>query len=100
MSRQSYATLPLTTRKPSARGKSVVLRVTIFTRPESKFFQASISIAGKRKRLTTRTVMRQSAMEFAELAYRHFARTDRQSDSDREKHGLTAPPQQLSTIQP
>ena len=88
--RQTSATLPPTERKVRAgraasRKKAAVLHVIIFKRPGSKFFQASVSIAGKRNRITTRTTLPQAAKEFAELAYRHFARADRadrQSGSD------------------
>ena len=88
MSRQTSATLPLTDRRPAARKKSVVLRVIIFKRPGSKFFQASVSLSGKRKRITTRTMIPQAAKEFAELAYRHFAHADRAEN----KVGITPPP--------
>ena len=71
---ESSAHLQLIERAASTRSKSVVLRVTIFKRKGSKFYQASVSIAGERKRITTRSVSRQSASEFAELAYRHFSR--------------------------
>ena len=57
----------------SGAKKAVVLRVIIFKLVGSKFFQASVSLAGKRKRITTRTALPQAAKEFAELAYRHFA---------------------------
>lgn len=59
---------------PSRRKKAQVLRVTIFRRKGSSFWQARVVHKGKTKRITTRTRLESAAKEFAELAYRHFAR--------------------------
>ena len=56
------------------RDKARVLRVEIFKRPESRFFQALITFDGYRKRITTRKTDPLSAKQFAELAYHHFNR--------------------------
>lgn len=59
---------------PSRRKKSQVLRVTLFRRKGSRYWQARVVIKGQLKRITTHTQNRVAAEEFAELAYRHFAR--------------------------
>jgi len=60
--------------KPSRRKGSQVLRVTIFRRGGSRYWQARVWIKGKLVRITTRTQNRQAAEDFAVLAWRHFAR--------------------------
>lgn len=69
--------------KPSRRKKSQVLRVTIFRRTGSRFWQARVNIKGKLKRITTRTLNRAAAEQFAELAYRNFARGGRRQAANR-----------------
>ena len=59
---------------PSRRRKAQVLRVAIFKRKHSRFWQARVVRKGKLVRITTRTQNETAAKEFAELAYRHFAR--------------------------
>jgi hypothetical protein len=58
---------------PSRRKQSQVLRITVFRRSGSRFWQARVSVKGRIKRITTRTQNRAAAEEFAMLAYRHFA---------------------------
>ena len=60
--------------RASARKGSQVLRVTIFRRRGSRYWQARVWIKGKLVRITTRTQNRQAAEDFAVLAWRHFAR--------------------------
>ena len=59
---------------PSKRRGSQVLRVTIFRRKGSRYWQARVWIKGKLSRITTRTQNRAAAEEFAVLAWRHFSR--------------------------
>jgi len=59
---------------PKQRGKITVLQIRVIRRKDSKFWQAKITAPGFSKQITTRTVLESSAKEFAELAYRHFAR--------------------------
>jgi hypothetical protein len=60
--------------KPSQRKGSQVLRVTIFRRRGSRYWQARVWIKGKLVRITTRTQNRMAAEDFAVLAWRHFSR--------------------------
>ena len=57
---------------PSRRKKSQVLRITVFRRSGSRFWQARVSVKGKIKRITTRTQNRAAAEDFAMIAYRYF----------------------------
>lgn len=57
----------------SRRKSSQVLRVTVFRRKGSRYWQARVWIKGKLVRITTRTQNRAAAEEFAVLAWRHFA---------------------------
>ena len=59
---------------PSKRQGSQVLRVTIFRRRGSRFWQARVWSKGKLVRITTKTQSRAAAEEFALLAWRHFSR--------------------------
>lgn len=60
--------------KRPGRPANNVLRVAIFQRKGSRFFQASIRQGKFWKRITTRTTIRASAKEFAELVYRQVSR--------------------------
>ena len=51
----------------------VTIKVAIFRRKGSRFWQALSKHGKQRKRLSTRSTHESSAKEFAELAYRHFA---------------------------
>jgi hypothetical protein len=78
MSKQASATLLPKTKERKAATKKTVLVITLFKRPDSKFWQAKVRDGkGKPKRLTTRTLSPQAAAEFAELLYRHEARQKR-----------------------
>jgi hypothetical protein len=60
--------------KKPGRPANNVLRVAIFQRKGSKYYQASIRKGKFWKRCTTRTQNPAAAQEFAELAYRQFSR--------------------------
>jgi hypothetical protein len=75
MSKQQSATLPNCDGKSRKETKSDVLTIRIFKRTGSKYWQALVKgPGGLRKRVTTRTTLKPSAAEFAELAFRHFSR--------------------------
>jgi len=61
-------------KKSRAKTKIAVLTVELFRRKDSRFWQAKITAPGFKKKITTRTVMKDSAKQFAELAYFHFNR--------------------------
>ena len=58
----------------SRRKGSQVLRVSIFRRTGSRFWQTRVWIKGKLTRITTKTQNRAAAEEFAVLAWRHYSR--------------------------
>lgn len=60
--------------KPSKRKGNQVLRVSIYRRSGSRYWQARVWIKGRLVRITTRTQNRAAAEEFAVLAWRHFVR--------------------------
>jgi len=80
--------------KPSQRKGSQVLRVTIFRRRGSRYWQARVWIKGKLVRITTRTQNRQAAEDFAVLAWRHFARGGGHTLFTISQHGAAAAVQQ------
>ena len=71
--------LPLETAKRPGRPSRNVLRVAIFRRKGSRYYQASVRKGKFLKRITTRTQSPAAAKEFAELAYRQFARDLRET---------------------
>jgi len=65
--------------------KVSVVKVEIYKRKGSRYWQSRIVLPGTGeakdrvlKRISTRTVMKASAQEFAELAYRHFSKLQRE----------------------
>lgn len=56
------------------------IRIGIFRRKASRFWQALIVWNGYRKRVTTRTTLKASALQYAELAYRHYSAESRKPD--------------------
>ncbi len=66
-----------TKNRGGGKRKASVLTIKIFKRRGSRYWQALIRHGKLKKRITTRSIMESSAREFAELAYRHFAREAR-----------------------
>ena len=69
-------------KKPRERKKVAVLTVELFRRKDSRFWQAKITAPGFKKKITTRTVIKSSAKEFAQLAYNHFNRVTKGKTND------------------
>ncbi len=66
-------------RKPGGGGGDSItaIRISIFHRKGSRYWQALIVWGNRRKRVTTRTTIKASALEYAQLAYRHYSSESR-----------------------
>jgi hypothetical protein len=65
----------LSKKSRAGRKKITALKIEIIRRNDApRFWQAKITAPGFSKQITTGTVHPSAAKEFAELAYRHFAR--------------------------
>ena len=69
-----------TTGGGASRNKANVLRVAIYKREGSMYYQALIRFDEYRKRISTHTTHPGSARQFAELAYKHFDRLARRGE--------------------
>jgi len=76
MSRQQSATLPhCDTKRGGGDDKTTeVITIRIYKRKGSKYWQALVHCGKWRKKITTGTVIKPAAQEFAVLAFKHFAR--------------------------
>ena len=61
--------------------KVSVLKIELFRRKGSRFYQARITSDAIKKRISTRTINPTAAEEFAVLAYRHFSRLQKKGES-------------------
>jgi hypothetical protein len=74
MSKQQSATLPHCDPKRGRDKSTNVITIRIFKRKGSKLWQALVKCGKWSKRVSTRTVIKPSAEEFAVLAFRHLSR--------------------------
>jgi hypothetical protein len=58
--------------------KASVLKVEIFKRKGSRYWQARIVFDKILKRISTRTIIKAAAEEFAVLAFKHYSRLHRE----------------------
>lgn len=71
-------TLFPTAPRPAKGRRITALKITLYHRSESRKWQARIHVFGKPViRISTGTESKHAAFEAAELAYRHFSRTQR-----------------------